>query len=320
MFATVAELCQYREMLTLHFLAHRRERRARVEQDAADLLRFLGNHAYYEARTRARTCRGRRDRAGDRHWSRVAVEVARREGRVIGEKVADRYEANRDRPWSRPVHRDVARAMADIARGVADLARSRGDATTLHNVGAWVRQVMDLAGSTPEVILAGDAVIAACKDLARAAPECAAALKTGIYPPPAETAGLELRRLRVAVEATPRTKKSPSPSAPEHDQARRPPGRGSPETSPTQVAAYVMGKLPKEACHAYPIVEEIARKLGGPAVLGTIVVRSQADLAQIVRNRLPVAALKGLSHAGLTPRTGDRTLRDPTADPSASGR
>jgi putative toxin-antitoxin system antitoxin component (TIGR02293 family) len=48
-----------------------------------------------------------------------------------------------------------------------------------------------------------------------------------------------------------------------------------------------------------PIVEEVARKLGGPAVLGATV-RSQADLAQVVRNRLPLAALKGLSHAGLT--------------------
>ncbi len=47
------------------------------------------------------------------------------------------------------------------------------------------------------------------------------------------------------------------------------------------------------------IVEEVARKLGGQAVLGAIV-RSQAELAQVVRNRLPLAALKGLSHAGLS--------------------
>ena len=186
----------------MRFLAYQRERRARVEQDTADLLTFLGDHAYYEARTRARTCRGKRDRAGDRHWSRVAVEVAKREGRVIGEKVADRYEANRDPPSPRPAHRDVARAFADIAEGIADLARGRADAMTLHNLGAWVRQVIDLAGSTPQVIVAGDAVIAACEDLARAAPERAAALKAGIYPPPAETAGLKLRFLRKIVEAT----------------------------------------------------------------------------------------------------------------------
>lgn len=47
------------------------------------------------------------------------------------------------------------------------------------------------------------------------------------------------------------------------------------------------------------IVEEVARKLGGRAVLGATV-RSQADLAQVVRNRLPLTALKGLSHAGMS--------------------
>jgi putative toxin-antitoxin system antitoxin component (TIGR02293 family) len=47
------------------------------------------------------------------------------------------------------------------------------------------------------------------------------------------------------------------------------------------------------------IVEEVARKLGGQSVLGAIV-RSQADLALAVRNRLPLAALKGLTLAGLT--------------------
>jgi putative toxin-antitoxin system antitoxin component (TIGR02293 family) len=46
------------------------------------------------------------------------------------------------------------------------------------------------------------------------------------------------------------------------------------------------------------IVEEVARKLGGQAVLG--VIRSQADLARAVRNRLPLSALKGLTLAGLS--------------------
>lgn len=45
------------------------------------------------------------------------------------------------------------------------------------------------------------------------------------------------------------------------------------------------------------IAEEVARKLGGPSVLG-MPVRSQADLALAVRNRLPLTALKGLSQAG----------------------
>lgn len=47
------------------------------------------------------------------------------------------------------------------------------------------------------------------------------------------------------------------------------------------------------------VVEEVARKLGGQTVLGAVV-RSQADLALAVRNRLPLTALKGLAKAGLS--------------------
>jgi len=47
------------------------------------------------------------------------------------------------------------------------------------------------------------------------------------------------------------------------------------------------------------IVEEVARKLGGQSVLGRVV-RSQADLALAVRDRLPLSALRGLSQAGMT--------------------
>lgn len=47
------------------------------------------------------------------------------------------------------------------------------------------------------------------------------------------------------------------------------------------------------------IIEAVARKLGGTSVLG-VAVRSQADLAQAVRNRLPLTTLKSLSRAGLT--------------------
>lgn len=53
------------------------------------------------------------------------------------------------------------------------------------------------------------------------------------------------------------------------------------------------------------VVEEVARKLGGPAVLGSAV-RSQAELALAVSNRLPLAALKGLAQAGLTDREIER--------------
>src|SRR5271166_2786200 len=53
------------------------------------------------------------------------------------------------------------------------------------------------------------------------------------------------------------------------------------------------------------IAVEVARKLGGPAVLGAEV-HSQADLALAVRNRLPLSVLKGLSAAGLTEQEIER--------------
>ena len=49
------------------------------------------------------------------------------------------------------------------------------------------------------------------------------------------------------------------------------------------------------------LVEEVARKLGGRSVLG-VHVRSQADLALAVRNRLPLSALAGLAEAGFSER------------------
>ena len=50
-----------------------------------------------------------------------------------------------------------------------------------------------------------------------------------------------------------------------------------------------------------PIVEEVARKLGGKPVLG-VDVHSQADLALAIRRRLPLRALIGLARAGLSER------------------
>lgn len=47
------------------------------------------------------------------------------------------------------------------------------------------------------------------------------------------------------------------------------------------------------------LVKEVARKLGGRAALGRDV-RSQADLALAVRDRLPLITLKGISQAGLS--------------------
>jgi putative toxin-antitoxin system antitoxin component (TIGR02293 family) len=53
------------------------------------------------------------------------------------------------------------------------------------------------------------------------------------------------------------------------------------------------------------VAEEVARKLGGDAVLGTSV-RSQADLALAVRNRLPLATLEGLVAAGVSAQEIDK--------------
>lgn len=47
------------------------------------------------------------------------------------------------------------------------------------------------------------------------------------------------------------------------------------------------------------IITEVARKLGGEDVLGTVV-RSQADLAMAIRNRLPLLALRGLTRSGIS--------------------
>jgi len=52
------------------------------------------------------------------------------------------------------------------------------------------------------------------------------------------------------------------------------------------------------------LVEEVARKLGGAAVLGTDV-RSEADLAMLVHGRIPLGALRGLALAGLSEREID---------------
>jgi putative toxin-antitoxin system antitoxin component (TIGR02293 family) len=53
------------------------------------------------------------------------------------------------------------------------------------------------------------------------------------------------------------------------------------------------------------IAEEVGRKLGGAAVLGRDI-RSQADLALAVRERLPLGTLKGLGEAGLSEQEIER--------------
>jgi putative toxin-antitoxin system antitoxin component (TIGR02293 family) len=63
----------------------------------------------------------------------------------------------------------------------------------------------------------------------------------------------------------------------------------------------------KEMTLSVAIIEEVARKLGGPAVLGAEI-HSQADLAMVVRRRLPLAALEGLVRAGLSDREIERLV------------
>jgi uncharacterized protein (DUF2384 family) len=53
------------------------------------------------------------------------------------------------------------------------------------------------------------------------------------------------------------------------------------------------------------VIEEVARKLGGSTVLGADA-RSQADLAMVVRCRLPLSTLKGLSAAGFSEQEIER--------------
>lgn len=55
------------------------------------------------------------------------------------------------------------------------------------------------------------------------------------------------------------------------------------------------------------IIEEVARKLGGPKVLGRPV-RSMADLAIIVHGRLPLVSLKQVSKEGLSDQEIDRLI------------
>ena len=86
------------------------------------------------AHTRARACRHRKNRRGDCHWPKVAVEIAKRTGREIGIKATDRYERDsRPAPRLRHVHEAALRATPIIAI-LTDLARDKGSEVSLQNV------------------------------------------------------------------------------------------------------------------------------------------------------------------------------------------
>lgn len=122
-------------------------------------------------------------------------------GRVVGETVADRYEAAARRIQEvRPLDRETAFALSEISAAIADLARGRQDATTLHNVAVRIRHLVDRADGAASVGEAGRTLLGACERLVAAAEECRVALEAGLYPAAAEEAGSALRRLRSAVE------------------------------------------------------------------------------------------------------------------------
>jgi hypothetical protein len=62
-----------------------------MRRDAEVLLVAHGEQAYPEARERARRGRERLDRSDARHWTKVALEIARLTGREVGVSTADGY-------------------------------------------------------------------------------------------------------------------------------------------------------------------------------------------------------------------------------------
>ncbi len=177
-----------------------REARERVERDARDLLTWMGDPAYYEARERARACRAKGDRAGDRHWGKVAVEIARRTGHVIGEAAARYVEDAEIAEAEQPVpnRRAIIAELIEIAEAIRDLSHGERGPTSLHNVDAAVYRLVGFA-QAPLAEVAGRELRTALADLARARSESVSSLEAGIYPPQAERAGKALQRLREIV-------------------------------------------------------------------------------------------------------------------------
>lgn len=186
-------------MNPVRFLLEWRSRREAIARGAAELMTFLGDMAYDEARTRARACRRRDDRRGDRHWSKVAVEIAKRTGREIGVKVADRYERDsRLAPQVRHVHEVATRTNAILAI-IADLARDQSSKVSLQNVRAHVRNAVEFAKNDAEVMWSGDEVCRLAAQLALEAPGSAELIRRGTYPPALHDATCAVERFRAAI-------------------------------------------------------------------------------------------------------------------------
>jgi hypothetical protein len=139
-------------------LSRRRSAREAVEREAAQLMMFLGDMAYNEARSRARARRNAGDRSGARLWSQVAVTIAKRSGYEIGVKTADRYERDRSldgKALARPVP-DIAASTRPILSTLAEIARGRNVQTGLHNASAYVRNAVGLAKQNAAVSAAAE--------------------------------------------------------------------------------------------------------------------------------------------------------------------
>lgn len=183
------------------WLQARRERHEHVLRDARDLLTFMGDGAYGEARTRAREHRAKGDGNGDRHWGRVAVEIARATGYVIGQRAADRYAQTAEAERRQPNGRAIIGELVEISEAIRDLSKGVSNATALHNAEAAVHRLVGL-GKSPQAEDAGRDLRAALAGLSMAQAESVTSLRAGIYPPHAEKAGEALQRLREIVLPT----------------------------------------------------------------------------------------------------------------------
>lgn len=188
-------------MSRLLFLLRWQERQGRVERGTGTLLTFLGDMAYDEARGRTWACWAKRDGDGDRFWSRVAVSIAKRSGREIGVKAADRYlwEANpHARARARREHEAAQKPNAILA-ALAEIAHGRDVRTGLHNVSAQVRIAEALV--IPEAALAasGVALVPAATDLAATEERSSGLVGQGLYPPELEAVGHAVEQWRAAL-------------------------------------------------------------------------------------------------------------------------
>ncbi|MGA0595175.1 hypothetical protein [Enterovirga sp. CN4-39] len=91
--------------------------------------------------------------------------------------------------------------MGDVGQRACDLPRHRRRLAALGRLVAVRNRLpdRDSGRSRPGLVRAGDELIAACEQLARAGAECATALAAGQYPGPAERAGAALQRFRAAL-------------------------------------------------------------------------------------------------------------------------